>query len=166
MEKRLFAYDVPSSRLLNIRIKYFDGTAEELNKITKGDWIDLRAAEDVVLHQNDEALIRLGVAMELPKGYEAHLTPRSSTFKNYGIIQTNSIGIIDGSYCGDNDEWMMPVICLKPRMIINDLPTTIINKGDRIAQFRVIKSQPRINFIKVNSLGNEDRSGFGSTGIN
>lgn len=141
---------------MNIRIKYFTDI-DRIEKITKGDWIDLRAAEDVELKQGEFKLIPLGVAIELPKGYEAHVVPRSSTYKNFGIIQTNSMGIIDETYCGDNDQWMMPVIAMRDTMIM---------KNNRICQFRIMGHQPEINFIEVEKLGNEDRNGFGSTGKN
>lgn len=92
-----------------IKIKYFNDKLEKLTYIDgKSDWIDLRAAEDVDLKQGEFKLIPLGVAMQLPKGYEAHIVPRSSTFKNFGIIQTNHQGVVDCSYCGDNDQWFMP----------------------------------------------------------
>lgn len=140
-----------------IKIKYFDEELEKIKKIEKGDWIDLRAAKTIELKKGDFILIPLGVAMELPKGYEAHVVPRSSTFKNYGIIQTNSIGIIDNSYCGDNDEWKMPVYATKD---------TVINKNDRICQFRIIEKMPKVEFEEVEVLSNKNRGGFGSTGIN
>jgi dUTP pyrophosphatase len=139
-----------------IQIKYF-ADIEPLAKISVGDWIDLRAAEDITLKQGEFKLIPLGVAIELPKGYEAHVVPRSSTYRNYGIIQTNSMGIIDETYCGDNDQWMMPVIAMR---------NTVIRKNDRICQFRIMEHQPEINFIEVEELGNKDRAGFGSTGKN
>ena len=139
-----------------IRIKYFTDQIDKLDYIDgKSDWIDLRAAEDVFLKKGEFKLIPLDVAMELPKGYEAHVVPRSSTFKNFGIIQTNHMGIIDESYCGDNDEWKMPVYTIRD---------TTIHINDRICQFRIMKHQPRINFEEVNRLENIDRGGFGSTG--
>lgn len=137
-----------------IKIKYLKDI-EKIEKISKGDWIDLRAAEDVELKNGEFKIIPLGFAMEIPRGYEAHLAPRSSTFKKWGIIQTNSIGVIDNSYSGDNDEWGMPVIAMRD---------TKINKNDRICQFRIIESQPEIEFVEVDTLGNADRGGFGSTG--
>ena len=94
--------------------------------------------------------------MKLPDGYEAHLVPRSSTFKNFGLLQTNGIGIVDNSYCGDNDMWRMPVYATRD---------TVVEKGDRIAQFRLVKNQPEAEFIEVEELGTPDRGGFGSTGI-
>ncbi|MEG0805425.1 MAG: dUTP diphosphatase [Lachnospiraceae bacterium] len=140
-----------------IRIKYFNNEVERLKYMDgKSDWIDLRAFETVELKKGEFKLIPLGVAMELPKGYEAHLVPRSSTFKNYGIIQTNSCGVIDGSYCGDEDMWRVPMYATRD---------TIINKNDRICQFRVIENQPRIVFDEVESLDNENRGGFGTTGV-
>ena len=101
-----------------IRIKYFTDKIEKLTYIDgKSDWIDLRAAEDVSLKKGAFALIPLGIAMELPQGYEAHVVPRSSTFKNFGVIQTNHMGVIDESYCGDNDQWFMPVIAMEDTTI-------------------------------------------------
>lgn len=141
-----------------IKIKYFSEAVERLCYVDgKSDWIDLRASEEVHLKAGEFALIPLGVAMELPRGYEAHLAPRSSTFKNWGIIQTNSIGIVDGSYCGDNDMWRMPVYATRD---------TVIHCNDRIAQFRIMENQPRIEFEEVTCLEGKDRGGFGSTGKN
>ena len=141
-----------------IRIKYFTDKIETLRYIDgKSDWIDLRAAEDVTLKAGEFKLIPLGVAMQLPKGYEAHIVPRSSTFKNFGIIQTNHQGVIDCSYCGDNDQWFMPVYALRD---------TQIHLNDRICQFRIMENQPKINFDEVEALDGTDRGGFGSTGKN
>ena len=141
-----------------IKIKYHTDEIEKLRYIDgKSDWIDLRASEDVGLKAGEFKLISLGVSMELPKGYEAHVVPRSSTFKTWGILQTNSIGIIDESYCGDNDIWKMPVYATRD---------TTIHKNDRICQFRIEKHQPTIMFEEVDTLGNDDRSGFGSSGTN
>lgn len=130
---------------------------DRIKNIECGDWIDLRAAEDVYLEPGDFKLISLGVSMKLPKGYEAHIVPRSSTFKNWGIIMTNSVGIIDESYQGDNDIWMMPVYATRK---------TIIHKNDRICQFRIMKKMPNINFKIVEKLKGKNRGGFGSTGVN
>lgn len=139
-----------------IRIRYVSEQIEKLTYIeNKSDWIDLRAAEDVVMKQGEFRLISLGVAMELPAGYEAHMVPRSSTFKNFGIIQANSMGIIDGSYCGDNDIWRFPAIAMRD---------THIHVGDRICQFRIMKNQPTLVFEEVEHLEGADRGGFGSTG--
>ena len=121
----------------------------------KSDWIDLRSAETVVLLAGETALIPLGVAMQLPEGHEAHVVPRSSTFKNYGIIQTNSMGVIDERYCGDNDEWKMPVLAMR---------NGIIHKHDRICQFRTMEKMKNVSLEEVEILCNEDRNGFGSTG--
>ena len=121
----------------------------------KSDWIDLRAAEDVELKAGEFKLIPLGVAMQLPQGYEAHIIPRSSTFKNFGVIQANHMGMIDESYCGDNDQWYFPAIALRD---------TVIKTGDRICQFRIMEHQPTLYFQTVDTLGNTDRGGFGSTG--
>lgn len=143
---------------MNIKIKYFTDAIDRLTYIDgKSDWIDLRAAREVVLKKGDFALIPLGVAMELPKGYEAHVVPRSSTFKNFGIIQTNHMGVIDESYCGDNDQWQFPAYALRD---------TVIHVNDRICQFRIMEHQPKIVFEETEKLGNEDRGGIGSTGKN
>lgn len=143
---------------MKIKIKYFTDKIEKLRYIDgKSDWIDLRAAETVELKKNEFKLIPLGVAMELPEGYEAHVVPRSSTFKNYGIIQTNHMGIIDESYNGDNDQWFFPAYALRD---------TVIHINDRICQFRIIEHQPKIQFNEIQVLGNLDRGGHGSTGKN
>ena len=139
-----------------IKIKYFSDKIEKLTYIDgKSDWIDLRAADDIILKKGEFKLIPLGVAMQLPKGYEAHVVPRSSTFKNFGIIQTNHQGVIDCSYCGDNDQWYMPVLAVRD---------TQIHINDRICQFRIMENQPKIEFEEVESLQGTDRGGFGSTG--
>lgn len=140
-----------------IKIKYFTDNIEKLTYIGgKSDWIDLRAAEDVSMKAGEFRLIPLGVAMKLPKGYEAHIVPRSSTFKNFGIIQTNHQGVVDESYCGDNDQWFFPAYALRD---------TQIHTNDRICQFRIMEHQPVICFEETEALGNEDRGGIGSTGI-
>lgn len=140
-----------------IKIKYINEDIERLRYIDgKSDWIDLRAAEDVKMKKGEFKLISLGIAMELPKGYEAHIVPRSSTYKNFGIIQANHCGIIDQSYCSNEDIWKFPAIAMRD---------TKIQTNDRICQFRIIKNQPKINFKEVDDLKNEERGGFGSTGI-
>lgn len=141
---------------VEIKIKYLDDEIEKIEKISEGDWIDLRAAETVSLKKGDFKVIPLGVAMMLPKGYEAQVAPRSSTFKNFGILQANSLGIIDCSYCGDNDFWRFPALAFRD---------TTIHKNDRICQFRIVKNQPTIKFIESEHLSDVDRGGFGSTGI-
>lgn len=141
---------------LEIRIKYHNEHIPKIKRFDLGDWIDLRAAEDVTMKAGEYQLISLGVSMKLPHGYEAHIVPRSSTYKNFGIIQTNSMGIIDNSYSGNNDVWMMPVIACRD---------TVIHEGDRICQFRIMKKMPSIEFVETRDLGMPDRGGFGSTGI-
>lgn len=139
-----------------IKIKYFTDEIEKLTYIGgKSDWIDLRAAKGVEMKKGDFCLIPLGVAMELPKGYEAHVVPRSSTFKNFGIIQTNHMGVIDETYCGNNDQWFFPAYALRD---------TVIEVNDRICQFRIMKHQPSIYFEEMEELKAEDRGGHGSTG--
>ena len=154
-----------------IKIKYHDSEIERLEKIKVGDWIDLRAAEDVDIRYGEYKLISLGVSMKLPKGYEAHIVPRSSTFKNWGIIQTNHMGVIDNSYSGTNDIWRFPAYCLDAKGYVDEdgLWSNVhsrIRKGDRICQFRIVKKQPDIEFDEVLVLDEIDRGGFGSTGTN
>ncbi|MFG6347207.1 MAG: dUTP diphosphatase [Lachnospiraceae bacterium] len=140
-----------------VKIKYFTDKIDKLACIGgKSDWIDLRAAENVTLKKGDFKLISLGVAMALPEGYEAHLVPRSSTFKNFGVIQANSVGIIDNSYCGDNDVWCFPAFAVRD---------TEIHVNDRICQFRIVKNQPAGGFDEGVFLEGNDRGGFGSTGM-
>lgn len=140
---------------MQIKVKYLDETQTRISKIEKGDWIDLRAAEDVVMIKEEFRLIPLGVAMELPERYEAHVVPRSSTYKHFGIIQTNSMGVIDESYKGDSDFWFFPAYALR---------NTEIKKGQRICQFRIMEKMPEVELIEVDHLGNDDRGGHGSTG--
>ena len=137
-----------------IKIKYHNDI-RPLELLDNGDWIDLRAAEDVNLEKGDFRLISLGVSMKLPEGYEAHIVPRSSTFKHWGIIQANHMGVIDNSYCGDNDIWKFPVIATRD---------AVIYKNDRICQFRIMKKQPCVRFDTVEHLNGPDRGGFGSSG--
>lgn len=141
-----------------IHIKYFSDDIEKLEYIDgKSDWIDLRAAEDVTMKAGDFKLIPLGVAMQLPRGYEAHIVPRSSTYKNFGITQANHMGVVDEKYCGNNDQWYFPAIAHRD---------TKIHKNDRICQFRIMEHQPVIRFVEEQVLKNPDRGGFGSTGVN
>lgn len=138
-----------------IKIEYHKENLLPIQNISIGDWIDLRAAETVHMNAGDFKLISLGVSMQLPAGYEAHVVPRSSTYKTWGILQTNHMGVIDNSYCGNNDIWKFPAIATKE---------TTIFENDRICQFRIVKKQPKLRFVKVNHLKNRDRGGIGSTG--
>lgn len=140
---------------MEIKIKYFTDIIP-ISYIENGDWIDLRAAETVSFKAGEHKLVSLGVGMILPEGYEAHIVPRSSTFKKYGIIQTNHVGIIDNSYSGEEDEWKFSAYATRD---------TIINKNDRICQFRIIERQPNIRFNTVSHLNDKSRGGFGSTGV-
>ena len=141
---------------MKIRVKYLEG-ATKMKKIAKGNWIDVYAYEDKFVPEGESAMINLGFALDMPENFEGHLAPRSSTFKTWGIIQTNSMGVIDGSYCGDNDEWRMPVYATRD---------TVVEVGDRICQFRIMENQPKITFEAVEHLGGADRGGFGTTGSN
>ena len=143
---------------MKVNVKYFTDKIDKLCYIDgKSDWIDLRAAEEIKMKAGEWKLIPLGVAIELPEGYEAHVVPRSSTFKNFGVIQTNSMGVIDTTYCGDNDQWFWPALAMRD---------TEIHVNDRICQFRIMSNQPQLEFVEVDHLDGEDRGGFGSTGRN
>ena len=144
---------------MKMKIKYFDD-AIRLKRISKGNWIVVYANKDIFIALNDRAMIPLGFALELPQGWEGHLAPRSSTFKTWGIIQTNSVGVVDDTYIGDNDQWHMPVYCLQAK----DENGTWIRKGDKIGQFRIMEVMPEIEFEEVEFFNNTDRGGFGSTG--
>lgn len=166
---------------MKIRIKYFND-AKRMQKIAKGNWIDVYANKDMFVPEGQRAMIPLGFALELPAGYEGHLAPRSSTFKTWGIIQTNSVGVVDDTYIGDNDQWNLPVYCLMAKGYADKVEDTYheldestevkgervkgtwIHKGDKIAQFRIMEVQPNFEFDEVESFGNADRGGFGSTG--
>lgn len=139
-----------------IQVKYFTDAIDELCYVDgKSDWIDLHAAEEVTLRSGEFRLIPLGVAIALPAGYEAHIVPRSSTFKNYGILQTNSMGVVDYAYRGDGDQWRMPVYATRD---------VTIPQNARICQFRIVANQPKLHFTRVDHLEAPDRGGFGSTG--
>ena len=149
---------------MKIRIKYFND-ATKLQKIAKGNWIDVYANKDMFVEHNTRAMIPLGFALELPEGWEGHLAPRSSTFKSWGVIQTNSVGVVDDTYIGDNDEWHMPVYCLDAKDVSdNGVKGTWIRKGDKIGQFRIMEVMPEIEFEEVEEFGNQSRGGFGTTG--
>lgn len=139
----------------NIKIKYHNKNIEKVAAIQNGDWIDLRAAETVEMKAGEFRLISLGISMKLPEGYEANIVPRSSTFKKWGVLQVNSMGVIDNSYCGENDIWMFPALAIR---------NTTINEGDRICQFRIVKKMEDVEFTEVQHMEDEDRGGFGSTG--
>lgn len=141
---------------MKIKIKYFDKEITKIEKIAKGDLIDLRVAEDVEMKQGEYRLLSLGIGMKLPHGYEAHIYPRSSTPSKFGIMLANSVGIIDETYCGRNDMWYAPVIAIRD---------TKIEKDSRICQFRIVEHQPEFEFEEVEDLYDEDRNGIGSTGV-
>lgn len=140
-----------------ILVRYHNKNIDKIEKISNGDWIDLRAAETVELKAGEFKIISLGVSIKLPEGYEAHIVPRSSTFKKWGILQTNSMGVIDNSYSGDNDIWGMPVIAFRD---------TVIKENDRICQFRIVKQMSEVEIQQTDRLKGVDRGGFGSTGTN
>lgn len=141
--------------MLEIKIKYHDKSLGKLQKLPMGDWIDLRASEQVDMNAGEFKIIPLGVSMKLPKGYEAHVLPRSSTFKKWGILMVNGMGIIDESYCGEGDVWGFPALAMRP---------TTIYKGDRICQFRITQKMDDLKFVEVEFMEDNDRGGYGSTG--
>lgn len=140
---------------MEIKIKYHDLEIAKLGVEQHGDWIDLRAAENVCLNAGEFRIISLGISMKLPEGYEAHIVPRSSTYKTWKILQANSMGVIDNSYCGENDVWGFPALAIVP---------TTIHKGDRICQFRIVKKMEPVEFVEVGRMEDESRGGFGSSG--
>ena len=142
---------------MELLVKYHNSRIDKIKKVEKGDWIDLRAAETVSLKAGEFRLISLGISVKLPEGYEAHIAPRSSTFRNWGILQVNSVGVVDESYCGEGDLWMMPVYATRD---------TVISENDRICQFRIVERMPEIEFVETDALDEENRGGFGSTGTN
>ena len=171
-EEQLFLIEKGEDEKMKMRIKYFDG-ATKMEKIVKGNWIDVYSNADIFVPVGERAMIPLGFALELPQGWEGHLAPRSSTFKSWGIIQTNHVGVVDDTYIGDNDHWHMPVYCLTANCKVNEneIPTVDgrqgvwIRKGDKIGQFRIMEVMPEIEFDEVESFGNADRGGFGTTGV-
>lgn len=138
------------------KVKYLAEGLEELRCVLGSDWVDLRCAEDVDLKAGEFRLVPLGVAIALPEGYEAHVVPRSSTFKNYGLLQANSMGVVDGSYRGDGDQWRWPAYATRD---------VRIPKNARLCQFRIVENQPPLLFTRVDRLDAPDRGGFGSTGL-
>ena len=141
---------------MEIKIKYFADKIEKLRFIDgKSDWMDLRASAEVSLKKGEFALIPLGIGLELPPGFEAHVVPRSSTFTSFGILQTNSMGVIDESYCGDQDQWYFPALAVRD---------TRIHINDRICQFRIMEHQPSFTLVETSRLEGKNRGGFGSSG--
>ena len=141
---------------MDIRIKYHNKNIEHVKHVNGGDWLDLRAAETVEMKAGDFKIISLGISVKLPWGYEAHIAPRSSTFRNFGVLQTNGLGVVDESYCGENDVWGFPALAMRD---------TTIHEGDRICQFRIMKKMEPANLIEVDHMTDESRGGFGSTGV-
>lgn len=142
---------------MEVIIKYFDAQIDKVQKIAQGDWIDLRSRINYEGKAGEYKQIPLGIAMKLPEGYEAIVAPRSSSFKKFGFIQTNGIGVIDESYCGEADEWELPVLFVRDG---------VIKKGDRVCQFRIQKKMEQVEFQETHSMNWSNRGGFGSTGVN
>lgn len=145
-----------SNKVLEVIVKYHSNDMDKVERFKNGDWIDLRSAEEVILKAGDFKIISLGISMKVPAGYEAHIAPRSSTFKNFGVLQTNGVGVIDESYCGDNDVWGMPVLAMRD---------TVIHRGDRICQFRLMPKMGPVKFTETDYMYQDSRGGFGSTGV-
>lgn len=159
--------------MVSCKIKYFDDLMPRMKHTKIGDWVDVRASsvlkndkpvkweidddgkEFVSYNFFDHLLIKLGFAMQFPSMYEAHVLPRSSLFKNKGLILVNGMGIIDHSYRGDNDQWLFPALAMRPGKIY---------KHERIGQFRLIQRMEKLQFLEVNLFNSEDRGGLGSTG--
>lgn len=136
-------------------IRYTDKNIKKLEQLDKGDWIDLPVHTDYTYKKGDTVTVSFEFAINLPEGMEAHILPRSSTFQNYGLLLTNSMGVIDNSYCGNNDIWKAKFYATKDGKI---------NAGERVAQFRLMNNQHRVMWLEVDDLGTEDRGGYGSTG--
>lgn len=150
---------------MQIKIKYH-ADIDRIKRITVGDWIDLRCAEDTFIPVGGHKAIPLGVSMELPRGYEAHILPRSSTYMRYGILPVNGMGIIDNSYRGDNDIWHFGVVCLTGADVRDGMCGAFIPKNARICQFRIMpKQDENIRFVEVDRLDGKNRGGIGSTGV-
>lgn len=149
---------------LEIKVMYHTDI-EPIQQAHDGEWYDLRVAEDTFIPLGEYRLVSLGVSIKLPEGYEAHVVPRSSTFKHYGLIQTNSCGIIDNSYSGPNDVWRFPCYCLEGKDIVNGKKGTMLHKNDRVCQMRIVQIQPECDLVTVREMEGEDRGGIGSTGI-
>jgi len=141
--------------ILELKVKYHVLDLIKIEKIEKGDWIDLRSAYDYHIEQGDFRLIDLGVSVKVPSGYEMHILPRSSTFKIWGILQINSMGILDESFCGESDIVKMPIYATRE---------SYIKKNDRVCQFRVVEKMPQILITEVEHMTDNPRGGFGSTG--
>lgn len=145
------------SESIVIRVKYHNPNLKDtIKQVPESAWIDLRAAETVEMEPGDFRIISLGISMEIPEGYEAHIAPRSSTFKNFGILQTNGVGVVESSYCGEDDIWGFPALAMRK---------TVIHEGDRICQFRIMKQMEPVEFITTDKMNNQSRGGFGSTGV-
>lgn len=148
-----------------IKVRYTSDKIKRIEQIKIGDMIDLRSAEDVFIKEGESHMISLGVAMQLPKGYFAEIVPRSSLFNNFGLIMVNSVGIIDESYCGNDDIWRFQALCVDGKHFKNGVKGTQVSINDRLCQFRIVEKMPELDFVEVDDLGNPNRGGIGSTGV-
>lgn len=140
---------------MQLHINYFNEDQPKLVQHEKGDWIDIPSPNAYSYKAGDTVFVKFGFSIKLPNNHEAHIVPRSSTFKNYGLLLTNSTGIIDNSYCGDNDEWCAMFYATRDGEI---------KIGERLVQFRLFRNQPKLEILEVDSTGDSDRGGYGSTG--
>lgn len=142
---------------VEIKVLYHDPDMPKLEITEKGNFIDLRVDRKYELQKGQFKFLNLGISIELPEGYWAQIVPRSSLFAKHGIIQANSVGVIDSSYCGDTDVWKFPALCFED---------TVIEKYERICQFRIVKDTIHEGVVirEVDSLDTKSRGGFGSTG--
>ena len=148
-----------------VKVRYTSDKIKRIEQIKIGDMIDLRSAEDVFIKEGESYIISLGVAMQLPKGYFAEVVPRSSLFNNFGLVMVNSVGIIDESYCGNDDVWRFQALCVEGKHFKNGVKGTQVSINDRLCQFRIVEKMPELDFIEVDDLGNANRGGIGSTGV-
>ena len=148
-----------------VKVRYTSDKIKRIEQIKIGDMIDLRSAEDVFIKEGESYIISLGVAMQLPKGYFAEVVPRSSLFNNFGLVMVNSVGIIDESYCGNDDVWRFQALCVEGKYFKNGVKDTQVSINDRLCQFRIVEKMPELDFIEVDNLGNANRGGIGSTGV-
>jgi dUTP pyrophosphatase len=152
------------SEILEIKAWYKDKLLPKIYRKRDGEWYDLFCAEDIFIPQFCERLVSLGVVIQLPEGYEASLQSRSSTFKHYGVIQGDAVGVMDNAYRGKNDIWKFPAVCINPHDECLGTKGSWIRKGDRICQFRLVKQQPKAVIREIQTVEDESRGGFGSSG--
>lgn len=145
---------ISSMQIPQIKVKYHNKDLIKIKYDENGNFFDLRAAKRYEIKKGDFALIDLGVSIKLPEGYWGQVVPRSSLFKNHKVIQANSFGVIDTTYCGEDDHWMLPVLAFDD---------TVIEFNERICQFRIVKDNP-FTILEVDNMEDASRGGFGTSG--